>query len=580
MSTDYSHDKTPLGQILIEEEFCGPDDVENALKEQAVSGVPIGQVLVSMGVIEEEDLVYALALQSGWEMIQLEGLTIPEEIISKVSPSIAKLYNVVPVRMEGNSLIVAMSDNLNVSVLDDLRFILNCDVQGAITTKQGLDKAVETYYAGEDQSFEDMLSEIDGFDEDSMAEMMSASADDEIDIKSLEQMSSEAPVIKLLNLVLLQAIKDQASDIHFEPFEHEYKIRYRIDGALYDMMPPPKHLSLAIASRIKVMAGLNIAERRLPQDGRIQLSIAGRSVDLRISCLPTMFGESVVIRVLDRSVVSLDLEKLGLTDVHLNEIGRLISLPNGIIVVTGPTGSGKTTTLYACLNRVNTPEIKIVTTEDPVEYEIEGLIQTPINAEIGVTYARCLRSILRQDPDKILVGEIRDLETAEIAIHASLTGHLVFSTLHTNDAPSSITRLLDMGLEPYLIAATLESIIAQRLVRTICPKCKKEYDPTDEMLYNINLAKEDVEGQIFYYGEGCSNCNNTGYKGRTAIFEILNITEGIKELIMEESSTEMIRDLGIQEGMRSLREAGIEKIFNGVTTIEEVVKETMALEGV
>ena len=580
MSTDYSHEKTPLGQILVEEGFCTQEDVENGLKEQAVSGIPIGQMLVSMGLIEEEELVYALALQSGWEMIQLEGLTIPEDIIKKVSPSIAKLYNVVPVRMEGESVVVAMSDNLNVSVLDDLRFILNCDVQGAITTKKGIDQALENYYAGQDESFEDMISEIDDFSEDAMSQMMAGAGDEEIDIQSLEQMSSEAPVIKLLNLVLLQAIKDQASDIHFEPFEHEYKIRYRIDGALYDMMPPPKHLSLAIASRIKVMAGLNIAERRLPQDGRIQLTIAGRSVDLRISCLPTMFGESVVIRVLDRSVVSLDLEKIGLGDANMKELERLIDLPNGILVVTGPTGSGKTTTLYACLNRINTPELKIVTTEDPVEYEIDGLIQTPINPEIGVTYARCLRSILRQDPDKILVGEIRDIETAEIAIHASLTGHLVFSTLHTNDAPSSITRLLDMGLEPYLISATLESIVAQRLVRTICPKCKKEYEPTSEMLYNINLSEEDVRGQIFYYGEGCSNCNNTGYKGRTAIFEILNITEGIKELIMEEASTEMIRDCGVQEGMRTLREAGIEKVFNGITTIEEVVKETMALEGV
>jgi len=577
--SDYSYDRVPLGQILVEEEFCTQEDVERALKEQAVTGTPIGQILVSMGVISEEDLVYALALQSGWEMVQLEGLTIPEEVIKKVSPSIAKLYNVVPVRMEGDTLVVAMADNLNVSVLDDLRFILNCDVQGAITTRKGLEQALETYYAGQDESFEDMLSELGDLDE-SQIEMMTASNEEEIDIRSLEQMSSEAPVIKLLNLVLLQAIKDQASDIHFEPFEHEYRIRYRIDGALYDMMPPPKHLSLAIASRIKVMAGLNIAERRLPQDGRIQLSIGGRSVDLRISCLPTMFGESVVIRVLDRSVVSLDLEKIGLSDDEMKEIERLINLPNGIIIVTGPTGSGKTTTLYACLNRINTPELKIITTEDPVEYEIDGLIQIPINPEIGVTYARCLRSILRQDPDKILVGEIRDLETAEIAIHASLTGHLVFSTLHTNDAPSSITRLLDMGIEPYLIAATLEAIIAQRLVRTICPKCKKEYEPTDEMLYNLNLTREEVEGQVFYYGEGCAYCNNTGYKGRTAIFEILKITEGMKELIMEEASTEMMRDLGIQEGMRTLREAGIEKIYNGITTIEEVVKETMALEGV
>ncbi|MFC1582712.1 GspE/PulE family protein [Planctomycetota bacterium] len=577
MSMDFGGEHQPLGQIIVTEGMCAEADIEEALKEQAVSGMPLGQVLVAMGKLEEEDLVYCLALQSGWEMIQLDGLTIPAEIIEKVSSSIAKVYNIVPVRLDGESLVVAMADNLNVSVLDDLRFMLNCDVKGAICTREGLEGALGEYYSGADESFEDMLSE---FDDDGMAEWMDANENDDIDIQSLEQMSNEAPVIKLLNLVLLQAIKDQASDIHFEPFEKDYRIRYRIDGALYDMMPPPKHLSLAIASRIKVMSKLNIAERRLPQDGRIQLTIGGRSVDLRVSTLPTMFGESVVIRVLDRTVVSLDMEKIGLPDIYLKKLDEMITLPHGIIVVTGPTGSGKTTTLYACLNKVNSPEIKIITTEDPVEYEIDGLIQVHINAEIGVTYAACLRSILRQDPDKILVGEIRDKETADIAIEASLTGHLVFSTLHTNDAPSSLTRLLDMGLEPFLIAATIESIVAQRLVRTICLNCKKQYSPTADMLYELNLAEKDVEGQVFYYGEGCQNCNNTGYKGRTAIFEILDISEGVKQHIMEGASTEMIRDLGIQEGMRTLRESGIEKIFNGITTIEEVVKETMALEGV
>ncbi len=578
MSGEFASEHIPIGQILIDEGFCTEEDIEEALKEQAMSGMPLGQVLVSMGKVEEEDLVYALALQSGWEMIQLDGLTIPAEIIEKVSPSVAKIYNVVPVRMDGTSLVVAMADNINVSVLDDLRFMLNCDVKGAITTRKSLDSAMEEYYAGMmEDSIEDMLGE---FDDDHLAELMEGSDNQNIDIQSLEQMSNEAPVIKLLNLVLLQAIKDQASDIHFEPFENDYRIRYRIDGALYDMMPPPKHLSMAIASRIKVMAGLNIAETRLPQDGRIQLGIGGRSVDLRISTLPTMFGESIVIRVLDRSVVSLDLEKIGLPDLYYQKLSNLITLPHGIIIVTGPTGSGKTTTLYACLNKVNSPELKIITTEDPVEYEIDGLVQVPIDASIGVTYSACLRSILRQDPDKILVGEIRDKETANIAIEASLTGHLVFSTLHTNDAPSSLTRLLDMGLEPFLIAATLESIIAQRLVRTICSNCKKEYAPTKEMLWELNLTEEETAGQVFYYGEGCANCNNTGYKGRTAIFEIMDMTDGVKDLIMTGGSTEMMRDLAIQEGMRTLRESGIEKIYNGMTTIEEVVKETMALEGV
>ncbi|MFH1707755.1 MAG: ATPase, T2SS/T4P/T4SS family [Planctomycetota bacterium] len=567
----------PIGQILVSEGFCTEEDIQAALKEQATSGMPLGQVLVGAGKVQEEDLVYALAMQSGWEMIHLEGLVIPKEVIDKVSPSIAKVYNVIPVRMDGDSLVVAMADNMNVSVLDDLRFMLNCDVKGAICTKAGLEGALAEYYAGEEESFQDMLAE---FDDKGAAEWIEAANKDDIDVHSLEQMSNEAPVIKLLNLVLLQAIKDHASDIHFEPFENEYKIRYRIDGALYDMMPPPKHLALAIASRIKVMSKLNIAERRLPQDGRIQLSIGGRTVDLRISTLPTMFGESVVIRVLDRTVVSLDIEKIGLPDIYYKKIEFLINLPHGIIIVTGPTGSGKTTTLYACLNRLNSPELKIITTEDPVEYEIDGLIQVPINAAIGVTYGACLRSILRQDPDTLLVGEIRDKETADIAIEAALTGHLVFSTLHTNDAPSSLTRLLDMGIEPFLIAATVQSIVAQRLVRTICNNCKKAYEPTDDMLMDLNLVRDAVTGQVFYYGEGCATCNNTGYKGRTAIFEILDLTEGVKQLIMEGASTEMIRDLGIQEGMRTLRESGIEKIFNGITTIEEVVKETMAIEGV
>jgi type IV pilus assembly protein PilB len=376
-------------------------------------------------------------------------------------------------------------------------------------------------------------------------------------------------------MVFLLAIKDHASDIHFEPFEDEYKMRYRCDGVLYEMVPPPRHLATAIASRIKVMSNLDIAERRLPQDGRIELNVGGNPVDMRVSVLPTMFGESVVIRVLDRTVVSLDLNKIGMPQELLAEFRQLIAKPNGIILVTGPTGAGKTTTLYSALNELNVISEKIITTEDPVEYDIDGIIQCQINHEIGLTFASALRSILRQDPDKILVGEIRDLETAQIAVQASLTGHIVFSTLHTNDAPSAITRLRDMGLEPYLITATVEGILAQRLVRKICEDCRTEFEPSAEMLMELGLRPEDVKGKKFYYGRGCDRCNNTGHKGRTGLYELVIIDDDIRDLISNGSSTDELRQACIRHGMATLRESGLHAIYNGVTTIEEVVRETV-----
>jgi type IV pilus assembly protein PilB len=396
------------------------------------------------------------------------------------------------------------------------------------------------------------------------------------DIQQLEKDANAAPVVKLLNMVLLQAIKDRASDIHFEPFETEFKIRYRVDGVLYEMMPPPLQLARAVISRVKVMSSLDIAETRLPQDGRIELNIAGKPVDLRVSTLPTMFGESVVLRVLDRSNVSLDLEQIGLRPDELKTFRELLKKPNGIILVTGPTGSGKTTTLYSALQEANRVEVKIITTEDPVEYDIDGLIQVPINEEIGVTFAKCLRSILRQDPDIILVGEIRDLETAQIAVEASLTGHIVFSTLHTNDAPSSVTRVTDLGLEPFLVTATLEAIIAQRLVRRICLRCRVEYEPSDEELYELELTRSEVSGRTFHYGKGCKECNGTGYRGRIAIFEMMLLNDRLRELIMQSASTAALRKVAQEEGMRTLRESGLLHIFDGITTIEEVVRETIA----
>jgi type IV pilus assembly protein PilB len=399
-----------------------------------------------------------------------------------------------------------------------------------------------------------------------------------IDLEELASAAEDNKVVRLLNLVLLQAIKDKASDIHFEPFEEEFKMRYRIDGVLYEMIPPPRHLALPIVSRIKVMANLDIAERRLPQDGRIELTVGSSPVDLRISVLPTMFGESVVMRVLDRSNVQLSLDKIGLRNDELENLRGLIQKPNVIVIVTGPTGSGKTTTLYAALNELNDPETKILTAEDPVEYDIDGLVQCQVNTEQELTFGKLLRSFLRQDPDIILVGEIRDLETAQIAVQASLTGHLVFSTLHTNDAPSSILRLLDLGMESFLLTATIEAIVAQRLVRRICIKCKEEFVPTDEQLMELQLKRGDLEGRTLFRGRGCDSCNQSGYRGRMALFEIMRLDDQIRDMIMQEASTNVLRSEARKRGMRTLRESGLLAIYDGQTTIDEVVRETLTEE--
>jgi type IV pilus assembly protein PilB len=488
-----------------------------------------------------------------------------------VSVSMAQMYRLVPVTMDGNTLTVALADPQNLNALDDLRFMLNCDVTGAVADEVDVDKMIEHLYGGQKESLQDLVQSMSPND----MQLLEHSSED-LDPRNIEAMANAAPVVKFLNLVLLHAIKDKASDVHFEPYENGFRIRYRIDGTLLEIPPPPVQLALPLISRIKVMSNLDIAERRVPQDGRIELTVAGRPIDLRVSTLPTYFGESVVMRVLDRSVVSLDLERLGMREEELAFFRDAVAQPNGIILVTGPTGSGKTTTLYSALNAVNTPDLKIITTEDPVEYDLDGIIQVPVSEEIGVTYSACLRSILRQDPDKILVGEIRDLETAEFAVEASLTGHLVFSTLHTNDAPSTVTRLLDMGVEPFLISATLHAVVAQRLVRTICVNCKSPYTPTEEELLEINLKLEDLGGRQFYYGRKCEHCNKLGYRGRCAILEIMKIDEKLRELIMERKSTDVIRAEAQAGGMRTLRESGILKIFDGITTVEEVVSETLS----
>ncbi len=566
----------PLGQLLKEMELVTEGQIQEALAMQRQKGGAIGDILIALGYINREELLLALGAQMGMDVINLEEMELADEVLDKVPATVAKAYNIIPISFENNLLTVAMANPHDIAVLDELRYMTHCEVKGAVAGEEAVGAALEKYYAHKTESLAKVLGQLgDGelqFEEIKDAKKKGGAY-------NVEEMINAAPVVKLLNLVLLTAIKAQSSDIHFEPFEAEFKCRYRVDGVLYEMESPPLQLALPIISRIKVLANLDISETRLPQDGRILLTVAGRPVDLRVSSLPTIFGESLVMRVLDRSVVKLDLDNVGLREEEMRLIKNLVNLPHGIIIVTGPTGSGKTTTLYSCLNYANDIRWKIITTEDPVEYDLDGIVQCQINEEAGVTYSALLRSILRQDPDTILVGEVRDLETAQIAVEAALTGHVVFSTLHTNDAPSAITRLLDLGVEPFLITASLEAIVAQRLVRRICSKCKEEIQPTEEMLMEIGLLPQDVKNKKFCWGKGCSNCNNTGYKGRMAVFEIMLLNERVKDLVMKHASTEQIRHLAREQGMRTLRESGLLAIFDGHTTIEEVVRETLFAGG-
>ncbi|RPH45257.1 MAG: pilus assembly protein PilB [Planctomycetota bacterium] len=562
----------PLGQVLKEMELVSEGQIQEALQIQRKQGGVIGEILVGMGYVAREEILLALAAQMGMEVVDLDELEIDPVVINKVPAGMAKSYNVIPIKFENGILTVAMSNPHDVNVRDDLRHSLHCEVQGAVASEEAMQRALEKYYAHKQESMGTVLDSM------SSDELKFEELKDQKKGKgsyNVDDLANSAPVVKLLNLILGTAIAAQASDIHFEPFETDFKVRYRVDGVLYEMESQPLHLANPLVSRIKVLSNLDISETRLPQDGRILLAVKGRPVDLRVSTLPTIYGESVVMRVLDRSVVKLDLDNIGLRAEEMKLLKNLINLPHGIIIVTGPTGSGKTTTLYSCLNSANDIRWKIITTEDPVEYDLDGIIQCQVNEDIKVTYSSLLRSILRQDPDTILVGEVRDLETAQIAVEAALTGHLVFSTLHTNDAPSAITRLLDLGVEPFLICASMEAIVAQRLVRKICVKCKTEIAPTEEMLMEIGLTPNDVKGKKFCFGKGCQGCNNTGYKGRMAIFEMMLLTDRVKELIMKSASTEQLRHIAREQGMRTLRESGLLGIFDGHTTIEEVVRETL-----
>jgi type IV pilus assembly protein PilB len=566
-----------LGRILIKMGLLTREKVHECLRiqKQRKGKVRIGQIFRELGLVDDNQLNMALAAQRGMQYEDFTGVDIPKDVLSQVPAQMANTYRVVPVGFdEGkNELTVAVDNADNFGSTDDLARLMGITIKAKFTDSKWLEEALKKYFS--DQEGQEQLNElIEEIQKDShLAEFDGRSQS--IDLDELKELSEANPVKKLLNLVLLQAIRDKASDIHFEPFEDEYKMRYRIDGILYEMIPPPKHIAAALSSRVKVMAELDIAERRLPQDGRISLTVGGNPVDLRVSVLPTMFGESVVLRVLDRTQISLDLNQLGFRPDDLQLFRRLIAKPNGILIVTGPTGCGKTTTLYAALSELNSIETKIITTEDPVEYDIDGIIQVQMKSDIGLTFGRCLRSILRQDPDIVMVGEIRDLETAEISAQASLTGHLVFTTLHTNDAPSSVARLLDLGVEPFLLTATIEGIIAQRLIRKICDSCKTEFEPTENQLMELRISPDEVQGKKFYYGKGCNKCNGTGFRGRTALFEIMCFNDEIRDLIMNHASTNVLRSAAVKAGMKLLRETGLAAIYDGITSIDEIVKETM-----
>ena len=553
-----------LGQILKEMRLVHEGQVQEALALQRDSGGQIGKILVELGYVKKDDLLVALGKQAGMEVVKLADYRIAKEIVDRIDVATVSIFRAVPFAIENGVCKVAIADPNNTTCLDDIRFMLGVQVQPYLAAEAEIDVAIKANFGAREEDFDSLLDKL-------AADVGGAKGS----IDDKDSLAKSAPVVKLLNYILFMAIRDKASDIHFEPFEDEFKIRYRVDGVLFELRSPPAHLAIALISRVKVMANLDIAETRFPQDGRIDLMVGGRKVDVRVSTLPTMYGESCVMRVLDKTVVNLDLNRLGLRPEDVETIKRLIDLPHGIILVTGPTGSGKTTTLYAALASADAEQYKIITTEDPVEYQLPNIVQVQVNEEIGVTYASCLRAILRQDPDMILVGEIRDRETAQIAVEASLTGHVVFSTLHTNDAASAVVRLVDIGVEPFLLSATLQAVVGQRLVRTICASCKAAYLPPKDVLDELGLDAQQVSGAKFTYGKGCDACHGTGYKGRMALFEILTASERVKEAIIGRASVDRIAEIARSEGMRTLRDSGLLAVFEGRTTPEEVLRETV-----
>jgi len=552
------HSET-LKSIFEESGLVSREQLDDAWEEHRDLGKPFTDVLEDAGYFDRAQMLEAIAKNLGVDFISEIPATIDSSLIQILKPDQAHKYGLVPYRSDPNKVWFLAKDPMNFGIVDDLSFTLRRDVELSVCDPAQMDAAIVKFYGEQHSSIEDILSEIDmeGLDSD-----------------NADASANQAPIIRFVDIVLREAVKAKASDIHFEPFEDQFRIRYRIDGALYEMAPPPKSLANAVTARVKVMSGLNIAEKRIPQDGRIKTTIDGRPIDLRVSTLPTQFGESVVLRILDKGVVNLDLENLSMEPDIMNGIRELVHRPNGIFIVTGPTGSGKTTTLYSALREVNTVDVKILTAEDPVEYEIEGIMQVQINHQVGLTFASALRSFLRQDPDTIMVGEIRDLETGQIAVQASLTGHVVLATLHTNDAPGAVTRLVDMGLEPFLISASLEGILGQRLLRRICRHCKTAYEPDQNVVSMLQVDPLEIADKQFFYGKGCSECNRTGYKGRQGLFELMMVNDSIRELITKKAPTLVLKQKAIENGMRTLRDDGLRCIFDGLTTIEEVLKYT------
>ena len=557
-----------VADLFLEQRILPPSQLDELLQEANLNGKSLVQAMVDNEFVEKSGFYQIIADALGTDFVDLDGREFPAETLRLIPSGLARLHRALPLGASQDGITVALVDPLDLRAAEDLRFALGRDIQVVVAPTEQIEERIKEHYGSDTSSMEEILKQLG-----EAGELLTLRKGEDT-LSDAEAEANATPIIRFVDLILFQAIQDRASDIHFEPFEHEFKIRYRVDGALYEMAPPPRHLALPVISRVKVMANLNIAERRLPQDGRIQKNMAGRMIDLRVSTLPTQFGESVVLRVLDRSTVNLDLEALGMPDYIHDYIIEVIHRPNGIFIVTGPTGSGKTTTLYSCLRKINTIDSKLLTAEEPVEYDLEGIVQVPVNESIGLTFARVLRAFLRQDPDRIMVGETRDVETAQIAIQASLTGHLVFTTLHTNDAAGAVTRLIDMGVEPFLISSTLEGVLGQRLLRSICPSCRTTYQPTQLFLDQLQLSRSDVGRKDFYFGKGCDACNKTGYKGRVGIYELLKMNDPIRELINERAPTVVLKQKAIEMGMVTLRQDGLRSIFDGDTTVEEVLKYT------
>ncbi len=554
-------------ELFVEQGLIDQTQQEDLRQEVLKSGKSLAQVMVDYGVCSEEEFYQHIAAALGVDFVDLTDFEPPQELLRMIPAGHAILHKAFPLGLDGNVIQMTLGDPFNMQTVEDLRFALGKEIQVVVAPVWQIEELIKKHYGTDAGSMDEILAQLGG-------DVEFGGPEGAFDLKNLEAEANATPIIRYVDLIIYQAINDRASDIHFEPFETEFKIRYRVDGAPHERSPPPRPLALPVMSRVKVMANLNIAERRLPQDGRIQMTLAGKQVDLRVSTLPTQFGESVVLRVLDRSAVKLDLETLGMPQYIFDYLLHTIEKPNGIFIVTGPTGSGKTTTLYACLNRLNTVDSKVLTAEDPVEYDIEGIIQVPMNDAIGLTFARTLRAFLRQDPDRIMVGETRDVETAQIAIQASLTGHLVFTTLHTNDAPGAVTRLIDMGVEPFMISSSLEGVLGQRLIRKICLNCKTSYEPTEAALAQLGLSPHEIGDKNFYYGRGCETCNNTGYRGRKGIYELLDITDPIRELINQRAPGVVLKQKAVELGMTTLRHDGLRSIYDGETSIEEVLKYT------